>query len=127
MKFTLREKIISIRDVFHIKDENDEIAYTMTSRILSLRQKFVLEKPDGTNIAIAKRQILRPWIQYKINIIDGDKAKLRKAFFASVLDRNSSSSLRRGVSSPTAIFLSTNTILNWAAKKSLKLQNTGSR
>jgi uncharacterized protein YxjI len=81
MKFTLREKIISIRDVFDIKDENGNVAYTMTSRILALRRMFVLEKPDGSNVSVVKWQWLSFWPQYKIRVIGGGRAKIRKAFF----------------------------------------------
>jgi uncharacterized protein YxjI len=81
MKFTLREKIISIRDVFDIKDETGNVAYTMSSKILALRRMFVLEKPDGSNVAVVKWQWLSFWPQYKIRIIGGGKAKIRKAFY----------------------------------------------
>ena len=56
MKFSLREKIVSIRDVFDIKDENNDTAYTITSRMLALRRVFVMEEPDGKNVAVIKWQ-----------------------------------------------------------------------
>ena len=78
MRFILRQKIFSLRDVFQIKNEHDELAFEIVSKLLSLRRTFIMQDPDEQLVAIIKRKIfsIRPTCFLTFN--DGSKAKLEK-------------------------------------------------
>ena len=82
MRFILRQKIFSLRDVFHIKNEHDELAFEIVSKLLSLRRTFIMQDTQEQQVDIIKRKIfaIRPTFYLTFN--DGSKAKLRKKFFS---------------------------------------------
>ena len=82
MRFILRQKIFSLRDVFQIKDENDEPAYEIVSKILALRRTFVMRDRDENEVAVIKRKIFAIRPTFYLTFADGSKALLKKKFFS---------------------------------------------
>ncbi len=82
MKLYLKQKMFSIGDKYTVYAENDDIAYTVKSRVISpFRHKKYLMDKDGNIIMIIKRKILDILPNYLIETPDGERlARLQKRF-----------------------------------------------
>ncbi|QOL26987.1 LURP-one-related family protein [Thalassotalea sp. LPB0316] len=81
MRYILRQKIFSLRDVFRIKDENDELAFEIVSKILALRRTFVMRDHNENEVVTIKRKIFAIRPTFYLSFVDGTHALLKKKFF----------------------------------------------
>src|SRR5262245_53865897 len=71
--FVIREKFFSIGDDFDVLDENGVKVYRVDGKVLSVRNKVVIEDPAGNELATVHRHLvaLRPTYEIRIG---GEKA-----------------------------------------------------
>lgn len=69
MKLYIKQKVFSIRDKFHIYDENGEVKYTATGEILTLGKKLhITDAYDRERIFISQRLMtFLPKFEIEIN------------------------------------------------------------
>ena len=82
MRFILRQKLFSLRDVFQIKDEHDNLAFEVVSKLLTLKRTFIMRDAHEREVAKIKRKFfsIRPTLN--LTFADGSTALLRKKFFS---------------------------------------------
>lgn len=80
MRFTLKERVFSLRESFYVRDDQNNSIFEVTGRLISLRDSLALNDMQGNTVAsiTEKRLSLRP--VYTISRPNGPDAKVKKDF-----------------------------------------------
>jgi uncharacterized protein YxjI len=79
--YVIRERFLSIGDDFDITDDDGRVAYHVDGKVLTLRNRLVIEDPGGREVATVERHLVSLRPTYAVTI-DGEKAAdVRKHLF----------------------------------------------
>jgi uncharacterized protein YxjI len=83
----MRKELVSIGDDYWIEDEQGRRAFRVDGKVLRLHKTFVLEDPEGAELATIKKRLVA--IRETMTIERGGRAvaRVRKAFFAPFRQR----------------------------------------
>jgi len=79
--YVIREKFFSIGDDFDVLDEHGTKLLHVDGKVLSLRNKVVIEDPAGTEVASVHRHLVALRPTYEITIGGEKAAEVRKKLF----------------------------------------------
>ena len=85
--FVIREKFFSIGDDFDVLDENGVKVYRVDGKVLSVRNKVVIEDPAGNEVATVHRHLVALRPTYEIRIGGEKAAEIRKKLFTPFRDK----------------------------------------
>jgi uncharacterized protein YxjI len=85
--YVIRERFFHLGDDFDITDENGRKVLHVDGKVLSLRNRLLIEDPDGTEVASVHRHLVALRPTYEIRIGDQPAAQVRKHFFTPFRDR----------------------------------------
>ena len=83
----IREKFFSFGDDFDVLDENGQKVYRVDGKVLSVRNKVVIEDPAGNELATVHRHLVAMRPTYEIRIGGEKAAEVRKKLFTPFRDR----------------------------------------
>ena len=83
----MRKELVSIGDDYWIEDEQGRQAFRVDGKVLRLQKTFVLEDPEGAEVATIKKRLVA--LRETMTIERGGQtvARVRKAFFAPFRQR----------------------------------------
>jgi uncharacterized protein YxjI len=85
--YLIRERFLDFGDDFDITDESGNPVYHVDGKVLSLRDRLVIEDTAGREVASVHRQLVALRRTYTISI-GGDKAaEMRKKLFSPFVDK----------------------------------------
>ena len=79
--YVIREKFFSIGDDFDVLDENGAKVFHVDGKVLSVRNKVVIEDPSGNEVATVHRHLVALRATYEIRIGGEKAAEVRKKLF----------------------------------------------
>jgi uncharacterized protein YxjI len=79
--YVIRERLFDIGDDFDITDEHGNRLYHVDGKVLSLRDRLVLEDMSGREVASVHRQLVALRPTYEVRIGGEKAAEVRKALF----------------------------------------------
>lgn len=79
--YVIRERFFDIGDDFDITDDDGRKVFHVDGKVLSLRNKLVLEDPSGREVATVHRHLVSLRPTYQITIGGEKAAEVRKKFF----------------------------------------------
>ncbi|AEV85519.1 hypothetical protein ACWT_4497 [Actinoplanes sp. SE50] len=85
--YVIRERFFAIGDDFDVLDENGAKVYRVDGKVLSLRNKVVIEDPAGDEVATVHRHLVSLRPTYEIRIGGEKAAEVRKKLFTPFRDR----------------------------------------
>jgi uncharacterized protein YxjI len=85
--FLIRERFFSIGDDFDVLDEHGTKLYRIDGKALSIRDKVVIEDPDGEEVATVHRHLVALRPTYEIRIGGEEAAEVRKKLFTPFRDK----------------------------------------
>lgn len=87
-RYQMREKVFAIGDDYWITDDSDRRVFKVNGKALRLRQTFIIEDPNGTDlIKIQSRPIhIRDAMEIE-DLATGRSAKVKKALISPLRDR----------------------------------------
>lgn len=85
--YVIRERFLAFGDDFDITDEDGRTVLHVDGKVLSLRDRLVIEDPAGREVASVHRQLVSLRPTYRITIGDEPAAAVRKHFFTPFRDR----------------------------------------
>jgi len=85
--YVIRERFFSIGDDFDVLDEHGNKIFHVDGKVLSLRDKVVIEDLSGTEVASVHRQLVALRPTYEIRIGGEKAAEVRKRLFTPFRDK----------------------------------------
>ncbi|GIF20228.1 uncharacterized protein YxjI [Actinoplanes tereljensis] len=85
--FVIRERFFAIGDDFDVLDEHGNKVYRVDGKVLSVRNKVVIEDVNGDEVASVHRQIIALRATYEIQIGGEKAAEVRKKLFTPFRDK----------------------------------------
>jgi uncharacterized protein YxjI len=85
--YLIRERFFDLGDDFDITDESGRLAYHVDGKVLSLRDRLVIEDPSGQEVASVHRQLIALRQTYAISIGGEKAAEVRKKLFTPFVDK----------------------------------------
>ncbi len=87
MRYLMRKKLFSIGDDYWIEDEAGRPVLRVDGKVMRLRKTFVLEDPDGTEVATIRKPLVA--LRDTMNVERDGRAiaRVRKALFAPFRQR----------------------------------------
>jgi uncharacterized protein YxjI len=85
--YVIRERFFSIGDDFDVLDEHGTKVFHVDGKVLSLRNKVVIEDPSGQEVASVHRHLVAMRPTYEITIGGEKAAEVRKKLFTPFRDR----------------------------------------
>ena len=79
--YVIRERFFHIGDDFDVLDEHGTKLYHVDGKVLSLRNKLVIEDPSGAEVASVHRHLIALRATYEITIGGEEAAEVRKKLF----------------------------------------------
>lgn len=79
--YVIREKFFSIGDDFDVLDEHGNKVFHVDGKVLSVRNKVVIEDPSGQEVATVHRHLVALRATYEIRIGGEKAAEVRKKLF----------------------------------------------
>jgi uncharacterized protein YxjI len=79
--FVIRERFFSIGDDFDVLDEHGNKVFHVDGKVLSVRNKMVVEDPSGAEVASVHRHLVAVRPTYEITIGGEKAAEVRKKLF----------------------------------------------
>ena len=79
--YVIRERLFSIGDDFDVEDEQGNKIFHVDGKVLSVRNKVVVEDPSGAEVASVHRQLVAMRPTYQITIGGEKAAEVRKKLF----------------------------------------------
>jgi uncharacterized protein YxjI len=79
--FVIRERFFSIGDDFDVLDEHGNKVFHVDGKVLSVRNKLVVEDPSGAEVASVHRHLVAVRPTYEITIGGEKAAEVRKKLF----------------------------------------------
>ena len=84
--YVIRERFFSIGDDFDVLDEHGTKVFHVAGKVLSLRNKVVIEDPSGQEVASVHRHLVAMRPTYEITIGGEKAAEVRKKLFTPFRD-----------------------------------------
>ena len=78
-RFQIKQKALTVRPTFSIKDESGRDAYVVTGKAVRVADQLAIATPDGRQVATIRQKILAGTPTYNIALEDGTTATLKKA------------------------------------------------
>ncbi|MBB2948780.1 uncharacterized protein YxjI [Actinoplanes lutulentus] len=85
--FVIKERLFALGDDFDVLDENGTKVYRVDGKVLSVRNKVVIENADGDEVASVHRQLIALRATYEIQIGGEKAAEVRKKLFTPFRDK----------------------------------------
>lgn len=85
--YLIRERFFDLGDDFDITDESGAPVYRVDGKVLSLRDRLVIEDLAGREVAAVHRQLIALRRTYTISIAGEKAAEMRKKLFTPFVDR----------------------------------------
>lgn len=85
--YVIREKFFSVGDDFDVLDEHGTKLFHVDGKVLSLRDKVVIEDTSGTEVASVHRHLVSLRPTYEIRIGGEKAAEVRKKLFTPFRDK----------------------------------------
>ncbi|WP_127508269.1 LURP-one-related/scramblase family protein [Actinoplanes solisilvae] len=85
--YVIRERFFSIGDDFDVLDEHGNKVYHVDGKVLSVRDKVVIEDPSGDEVATLHRHLVALRPTYEIRIGGEKAAEVRKKLFTPFRER----------------------------------------
>jgi len=85
--YVIRERFFSIGDDFDVLDEHGAKVFHVDGKVLSARNRVVIEDLDGTELASVHRHLIALHPTYEIRIGGGKGAEVRKKLFTPFRER----------------------------------------
>jgi uncharacterized protein YxjI len=85
--YVIRERLFSIGDDFDVLDEHGTKVFHVDGKVLSLRNKVVIEDPSGQEVASVHRHLVAMRPTYEITIGGEKAAEVRKKLFTPFRER----------------------------------------
>ncbi|MFI1993531.1 LURP-one-related/scramblase family protein [Actinoplanes sp. NPDC020271] len=85
--YLIRERFFAIGDDFDVLDENGNKVYRVDGKAFSLRDKLVIENPDGDEVATVHRHLVALRPTYEVRIGGEEAAEVRKNLFTPFRDK----------------------------------------
>ena len=79
--YLIRERFFTIGDDFDVLDENGAKVFHVDGKVLSVRNKVVIEDPSGNEVATVHRHLVALRATYEIRIGGEKAAEVRKKLF----------------------------------------------
>lgn len=79
--FVIRERFFSVGDDFDVLDEHGNKVFHVDGKVLSVRDKVVIEDPSGEEVATLHRHLVSLRPTYEIRIGGEKAAEVRKKLF----------------------------------------------
>jgi uncharacterized protein YxjI len=85
--YVIRARFFSIGDDFDITDDDGQVVYHVDGKVFTLRNRLVIEDPDGREVAAVERHLVALRPTYAVTIGGEKAADVRKHFFTPFRDR----------------------------------------
>jgi len=85
--FVIRERFFSVGDDFDVLDEHGTKLYRVDGKVLSVRDRVVIEDPSGAEVASVHRHLIALRPTYEIRIGGEEAAEVRKKLFTPFRDK----------------------------------------
>jgi uncharacterized protein YxjI len=85
--YLIRERLFDIGGDFDIKDEDGRLVYHVDGKVLTLRDRLVIEDPAGNEVASVHRQLVALHRTYTISVGGEKVAEVRKKLFTPFRDK----------------------------------------
>jgi uncharacterized protein YxjI len=85
--YVIREKFFSVGDDFDVLDEHGTKLYRVDGKVLSVRNKVVIEDPSGAEVASVHRHLVALRPTYEIRVGGEKAAEVRKNLFTPFRDK----------------------------------------
>jgi uncharacterized protein YxjI len=85
--YVIRERFLALGDDFDITDEDGRVVLHVDGKVLSVRNRLVIEDPSGREVASVHRRLVSLRPTYEITIGDQPAAAVRKHFFTPFSER----------------------------------------
>ena len=85
--YVIREKFFAIGDDFDVLDEHGDKLFHVDGKVLSVRNKVVIEDRSGAEVASVHRHLVSLRPTYEIRIGDQKAAEVRKKLFTPFRDK----------------------------------------
>ncbi len=85
--YVIREKFFSVGDDFDVLDEHGTKVFHVDGKVLSARDKVVIEDVSGAEVASVHRHLVALRPTYEIRIGDQKAAEVRKKLFTPFRDK----------------------------------------
>jgi uncharacterized protein YxjI len=85
--YVIRERLFAIGDDFDVLDEHGTKLYRVDGKVLSVRNKVVIEDPSGAEVASVHRRLVALRPTYEIQIGGEKAAEVRKKLFTPFRDK----------------------------------------
>jgi uncharacterized protein YxjI len=79
--YVIKERFFDVGDDFDITDDSGRVVLHVDGKVLSLRDKLVIEDPHGAEVASVHRQLIALRPTYQIEIGGEKTAEVRKKLF----------------------------------------------
>jgi uncharacterized protein YxjI len=79
--YVIKERFFDIGDDFDITDDSGRVVLHVDGKVLSLRDKLIIEDPHGAEVASVHRQLIALRPTYQIEIGGEKAAEVRKKLF----------------------------------------------
>ena len=79
--YVIKERFFDVGDDFDITDDSGSVVLHVDGKVLSLRDKLVIEDPHGAEVASVHRQLIALRPTYQIEIGGEKAAEVRKKLF----------------------------------------------
>jgi uncharacterized protein YxjI len=79
--YVIRERLFSIGDDFDVQDEHGNKVFHVDGKVLSVRNKVIVEDPSGAEVASVHRHLVAMRPTYEITIGGQKAAEVRKKLF----------------------------------------------
>ena len=79
--YVIKERLFSFGDDFDVEDENGNRVYHVDGKVLSVRNRVVIEDPNGDEVASVHRHLVALRPTYEIRIGGEKAAEVRKKLF----------------------------------------------
>jgi uncharacterized protein YxjI len=85
--YLIRERIFDLGEDFDITDESGGLVYHVDGKVLSVRDRIVIEDPAGREVASVHRQLVALRRTYTISVGGEKAAEVRKNLFTPFRDK----------------------------------------
>src|SRR3954463_1915581 len=85
--YVIRERFFHIGDDFDITDDDGRVVYHVDGKVFTLRNRLLIEDPEGRKAAAVERHLVALRPTYAITIGGEKAADVRKHFFTPFRDR----------------------------------------
>jgi uncharacterized protein YxjI len=87
MRYAIKERLLRLGEDADITDESGRPVFHVDGKVLSLRDRLVIEEPSGEVVASVHRKLIAFRPTYEISIGGQEVAEVRKHFFTPFGDK----------------------------------------